>query len=237
MLRKSILCISDQHAPYQHPDTLDFLIALKKQYKHDCIVNMGDELDWHSISFHDHHPGLHSPSQELAQAKIFFKELHKVFPNMYLLDSNHGSLVFRKATRHGIPHELFKSYNDMLGVGPGWTWHEDLIIKASNGQNIYFCHGKYKDVLKVAQQYGMCTCQGHYHTSYSIQYWSNPNELLWACQTGCLIDMKSLAFEYNKLQKTRPVIGTAVIINGIPKLIPMVLKHNGRWNRKITERN
>ena len=56
-------------------------------------------------------------------------------------------------------------------------------------------------------------------------------------QTGCLINMKSLAFEYNKLQKTRPVIGTAVIINGLPKLIPMVLKSNGRWNRKITERN
>jgi hypothetical protein len=48
--------------------------------------------------------------------------------------------------------------------------------------------------------------------------------------------MKSLAFEYNKLQKTRPVIGTVVILNGIPKLIPMVLKNNGRWNRKITER-
>ena len=45
----------------------------------------------------------------------------------------------------------------MLGVGKGWTWHEDLVIKASNGQKIYFCHGKYKDVLKVAQQYGMCT--------------------------------------------------------------------------------
>ena len=43
--------------------------------------------------------------------------------------------------------------------------------------------------------------------------------------------------EYNKLQKTRPVIGTAVLINGLPKLIPMVLKNNGRWNRKITERN
>ena len=122
----------------------------------------------------------------------------------------------------------------MLGVGPGWTWHEDLILTASNGQLIYFCHGKYKDVLKVAQQYGMCTVQGHYHTSYKIDYWSNPNELLWGMQTGCLINMKSLAFEYNKLQKSRPVIGTGVIIDGLPRLIPMVLKQNGRWNRKIT---
>ena len=197
-------------------------------------MNMGDELDWHSISFHDHHPGLRSPKDELEIAKVFFKKLYKEFPKMHVLDSNHGSLVFRKATRHGIPHELFKSYNDMLGVGPGWTWHEDLILTASNGQKIYFCHGKYKDVLKVAQQYGMCTVQGHYHTSYKIDYWSNPNELLWGMQTGCLINMKSLAFEYNKLQKSRPVIGTGVIIDGLPRLIPMVLKQNGRWNRKIT---
>jgi hypothetical protein len=150
------------------------------------------------------------------------------------MDSNHGSLVFRKATRHGLPHEIFKSYNHMLGVGKGWTWHEDLVIKASNGQKIYFCHGKYKDVLKVAQQYGMCTVQGHYHTSFKIDYWSNPNELLWGMQVGCLINMKSLAFEYNKLQKSRPVIGTGVIIDGLPILIPMVLDKNGRWNRKIT---
>ena len=163
-----------------------------------------------------------------------FKDLEKLFPKQYVMDSNHGSLVFRKATRYGLPHEVFKSYNHMLGVGKGWTWHEDLILKASNGQKLYFCHGKYKDVLKVAQQYGMCTIQGHYHTLFKIDYWSNPNELLWGMQVGCLVNMKSLAFEYNKLQKSRPVIGTGVIIDGLPKLIPMVLKDNGRWNRKIT---
>ncbi len=234
MLRKSILVIADQHAPYHHPDTLDFLDAIRRKYKPDCIVNIGDELDWHSISFHDKHPGLYAASDELHKARQFFTKLHKMFPKMYLLDSNHGSLVFRKATRHGLPHEVFKTYNEMLGVGLGWTWHEDLILKASNGQKIYFCHGKYKDVLKVAQQYGMCTVQGHYHTVFKIDYWSNPNELLWGMQTGCLIDMKSLAFEYNKLQKSRPVIGSSVIVDGIPKLIPMVLKNNGRWNKKIT---
>ena len=234
MSAKSILVISDQHAPYHHIDTLNFLSAIKKKYKPDTVVNIGDEMDWHSISFHDSHPGLYSPSHELKIARQFFKDLEKLFPKQYVMDSNHGSLVFRKATRYGLPHEVFKSYNHMLGVGKGWTWHEDLILKASNGQKIYFCHGKYKDVLKVAQQYGMCTVQGHYHTCYKIDYWSNPNELLWGTQVGCLINMKSLAFEYNKLQKSRPVIGTGIIIDGLPKLIPMVLKDNGRWNGKIT---
>ena len=49
--------------------------------------------------------------------------------------------------------------------------------------------------------------------------------------------IQDAAFEYNKLQKSRPVIGTGVIIDGLPRLIPMVLKQNGRWNKKITERN
>ena len=44
MLRKSILVISDQHAPYHHIDTLDFLSAIKQKYKPDCVVNIGDEM-------------------------------------------------------------------------------------------------------------------------------------------------------------------------------------------------
>ena len=109
MLRKSILCISDQHSPYHHPDTLDFLAAIKKEYKPDCIVNMGDELDWHSISFHDHHPGLRAPKDELTEAKIFFKELHKMFPKMELLDSNHGSQVSKSKNKSNYKNQHHQS--------------------------------------------------------------------------------------------------------------------------------
>jgi len=99
MLRKSILVISDQHAPYHHIDTLDFLKAIKLKYKPDCVVNIGDEMDWHSISFHDSHPGLYSPSHELVVARKFLQDLEKLFPKQHIMDSNHGSLVFRKATK------------------------------------------------------------------------------------------------------------------------------------------
>ena len=87
MLSKSILVISDQHAPYHHIDTLDFLAAIKKKYKPDTVVNIGDEMDWHSIAFHDSHPGLYSPSHELIIAKQFFKSLEK-FPNNNSSSSN-----------------------------------------------------------------------------------------------------------------------------------------------------
>ena len=38
MLRKSILVISDQHAPYHHIDTIDFLAAIKQKYKPDFVL-------------------------------------------------------------------------------------------------------------------------------------------------------------------------------------------------------
>ena len=56
----------------------------------------GDEMDWHSISFHDSHPGLYSPSHELQVARKFFKDLEKLFPKQYVMDSNHGSLYLEK---------------------------------------------------------------------------------------------------------------------------------------------
>jgi hypothetical protein len=40
-----------------------------------------------------------------------------MFPKMDLLDSNHGSLVYRRAFKHGIPRAYIKNYNDYLEVG------------------------------------------------------------------------------------------------------------------------
>ena len=45
---KSVLVISDLHIPYHHPDAFKFLAALKKKYKPDLVVNIGDEIDQHS---------------------------------------------------------------------------------------------------------------------------------------------------------------------------------------------
>mgnify|MGYP003679021094 CR=1 FL=1 len=49
MSYKSILCISDLHIPYHHPQAFDFLKALKKKINPDLIVCGGDELDKHAL--------------------------------------------------------------------------------------------------------------------------------------------------------------------------------------------
>ena len=43
----------------------------------------------------------------------------------------------------------------------------------------------------------------------------------------------SLAFEYARNFKMRFIIGTGAIIDGQPKLFPMRLNRDGRWDRDI----
>ena len=230
---KSVLVISDLHIPYHHPDAFKFLKALKTKYKPDHVVNIGDELDMHAMSMHDSDPDLYSAGHELAASISYIQQLEKIFPKMTIVHSNHSSMLFRRALKHGVPKGYLKHYNDYLGVGNGWQWVDDHTITLSDGSRCFFTHGLSADVLKVAMQYGMNTVQGHYHTKFSIGYYSNPDALVWGMQVGCLINQKSMAFQYAKNFKTRFIVGCGMIINGQPKLMPMMLNENGKWIGKL----
>jgi hypothetical protein len=105
---KSILCISDLHFPYSHKDSLKFLEAIKKKYKPDKVVCLGDELDYHAMSFHDSDPDLDSAGRELEKGLAYMQGLMSLFPACDVLESNHGSLFYRKAKHHGMPRHLLK---------------------------------------------------------------------------------------------------------------------------------
>jgi hypothetical protein len=227
-----ILLISDMHIPYNHPDLLAFLQHLKDKYQPTRIICLGDELDKHALSYHDSDPDLPSAGDELRKSLPVIRRLFEMFPVMDVIESNHGSLVWRKAKTHGIPKHYIKSYNDVLGVDCGWKWSFDLTITLPNGQKCYIHHGKTSDVIKLSQQMGMNAVQGHYHEAFRIDYWGNPNGLFWGMQGGCLIDDDALAFSYNNVNIKRPVIGTGLIIDSQPILEPMLLDTTGRWIRK-----
>ena len=225
-----VLIQSDLHIPFHHPQSFDFLKAIKKKYKDiDLVVNIGDELDQHGLSFHDTDPDLPSSGHELEISKGYIKELEKMFPEMVLLHSNHSSLIYRRALKHGMPKAYLKSYNDFLDVGPGWEWVDDLNIKLSNGQECFMTHGISADGLKLAMQYGKHVVQGHFHSKFNIQYFSNPDNLVWSMQVGCLTNQKHMAFNYSRQFRLRFIIGCGIIINGWPRLLPMVLDDNGKW--------
>lgn len=218
-----ILHISDMHIPYHHKGLLPFLRKLKAKYNPTRVICLGDELDKHALSFHASDPDLASAGHELELALPTILEIHELFPVMDIIDSNHGSMIYRKAKEHGIPRRYIKSYNDVLEVGEGWVWHNDLTITLPNGQQVYYHHGKSAEAVKTSQIMGMSHVCGHYHESFGVKYWANPNGLYFAINSGCLIDDKSYAFAYNNVNLKRPIIGTSLIIDGVPVMEAMEL--------------
>lgn len=230
---KCIFAIGDLHIPYHHPDTYAFLKLISQTYSIDKVVLIGDEVDYHSISFHPSSPELLGASDELEAAIRYLKPIYELFPKAHIIDSNHGSLVYRRGSFHGLPRSMFRTYNEILEAPKDWQWADDLTIPMSNGQDVYFHHGKTSAYQKLSKNMSMCAVQGHYHAKFEVSYWGNPNGLFWDLRVGCLINNKSLAFAYNKTTMDRPIIGSAIIINGHPRLLPMVLNKDGRWIKEL----
>tara|TARA_Y100000004_G_scaffold112964_1_gene126825 strand:+ start:1445 stop:2146 length:702 start_codon:yes stop_codon:yes gene_type:complete len=232
MKNSKVLIISDLHIPYHHKDSFNFLKEIKKEFKPDKIVNIGDSLDQHALSFHDSSPDLYSAGHELQKAKEYIKELEDIFPEVIEVDSNHSSLIYRRALKHGLPRAYLKDYGDFLETKK-WKWVDDLTLTLSNNQRCFFTHGRSADILKVSQTMGMSAVQGHYHTKLLISWWANPDNLFFAMNVGCLINQKNMAFNYARNFKTRFILGCGIIINGFPRLLPMVLDNSGSWIKKI----
>lgn len=229
MNNKRILVVSDLHCPYEHPDTVRFLKAVKAKYRPTRVILSGDEVDYHGISFHDHDPDLDSPGKELDKAIKALQPIYKLFPKAEVLESNHGNLVLRKALANGLSRRYFRTPGEVLKAPKGWTWHFDITLTLPNGTKCYFHHSKGANVKKNSQSMGCSFVQGHHHETFELSYWGNPSALLFGMTVGCLVDNKSLAMAYNKNNLKRPVVGLGVIIDGLPMLIPMILNGKGRW--------
>ena len=181
---------------------------------------------------HTHDPDLYSAGDELKASKGFVRALEGIFPQMVEVESNHSSLVYRRALKYGMSREFLKDYAEFLGTKK-WKWVDDLTLPMSNNQKCFFTHGRSADISKVSQAMGMSAVQGHYHTKFLISYWANPDNIFFAMNVGCLINQKSMAFNYAKNFRTRFIIGCGIILDGIPKLLPMIMDDKGRWMKKI----
>jgi predicted phosphodiesterase len=227
-----ILVFGDMHIPYHKDGSIEFLKAVKKKYNPTKVICTGDELDNHAMSFHDTDPDSLEAGDELELAIQYMKQLYNIFPEVDLVDSNHGSMVFRKAKFGGIPLKYIRSLKDIIEAPEGWNWHKDYTYTMNNGQDLFVTHGLKKNSRQLAEQYGCCVVQGHYHEDSGISYSSSPRQLIWGCSVGCLIDDSSLAMEYNKSNLKRPILSCVVIINGIAQIVPMVIK-DGKWIGKV----
>jgi len=232
---KRVLLISDQHFPYHHRDTHKFLEAIRDKYltPYDIIINGGDEVDNHAISFHPSDGDLPSAGDELDKAIRNIQHLEELFPEMYLCDSNHGSLAVRRFKFHGIPLRYLKSLNDIYGVNSNWKWNEDYLLKTKLG-DVYICHGKSSVYGKLSKEVGCSAIQFHFHGKYEITWHSTVLGSRFNMFCGCLVDRDSLAMAYGKNHIPKPILGVGLISkDGIPALIKMNLDKKNRWDGKL----
>ncbi|CCI88408.2 hypothetical protein BN110_037 [Yersinia phage phiR8-01] len=228
---RRIMVIGDLHAPYTHPDAMDFLKAVRNEYSPDMVIQMGDETDGHAISFHDSDPNLDSAGVELEKAKAVLEELYELFPNLLVCDSNHGSLVYRRAKAHGLPVQFIKKYRDILFPehgAPEWSWADAWVLNTPLGP-VRFQHQVSGDFMLNASHERTSLVLGHEHGRFEVQYAASSAALYFGAYAGCLIDRKSMAFAYGKLHRKKPILGCMVITDGSPQLIPMLVNEEGRW--------
>lgn len=226
-----IMVIGDLHAPYTHPDAIAFLKHIRDSYGPDMVVQVGDETDGHAISFHDSDPNLDSAGVELEKAKAVLEEVHELFPNLLVCDSNHGSLVYRRAKAHGLPVQFIKKYRDILFPehgAPAWSWADAWVLQTPLGP-VRFQHQVSGDFMLNASHERTSLVLGHEHGRFEVQYAASSAALYFGAYAGCLIDRKSLAFAYGKLHRKKPILGCMVITDGNPQLIPMLMDDTGRW--------
>ena len=227
----NILVMPDLHAPYHHKDALDFIRAVRDKYIPDLVVNLGDEVDNHALSFHDSDPNLKSASGELAAARLVIKELHDIFPSKLICHSNHGSLHYRRAKAHGIPVEYLRTYREILfptGGGANWDWNYSHTVLTDLGP-VHFKHQCSGPAVNAAAHEGCNVIVGHNHGSFEVSYKASRQRLYYGATVGCLIDRTALAFAYGKETGNKPMLGAMMIVNGVPNLIPMVIDTDGNW--------
>jgi hypothetical protein len=230
-----IMVFGDTHAPYHHTDAIDFLRTVRDAMRPTMVIHTGDEVDNHALSFHDSDPNLDSAGMELEASKLWIKDLELVFPELFLMESNHGSLAFRKAKAHGIPAAYIKTYRQVLfdQGGERWSWHHRLRLENKWGRDMQFQHIGNGDLMALAAHENANIIVGHMHTKFGIGYAASEVDTYWSMYTGWLGDVDALAFAYGDTVAKKPILGCGIIREGIPYLIPMRLDRHNRWTGEL----
>lgn len=214
-----ILVAGDLHCPWQRKGYLQFLQDLYYQWNCNKVIFIGDVVDHHAISFHEHEPGCPSPLAEYELTKAALQKFYKAFPKAIVTIGNHDERVIRRAKSVSIPDIYLKSFKKLWDT-PDWSWQEDCII-----DDCYFYHGKGQGgeypASNAVRKMLMSVVMGHNHTASGIKYYVNPVRRIFSCDTGAGCDDKVMAMAYARTNKRKSVMSAAVIIDGIPYVEPM----------------
>jgi hypothetical protein len=227
-----ILVIPDMQIPFEHPDALAFICAMRDEFQPDVVVNVGDEVDQMALSRFDPDPDGDGAGPELKKALKRLRPWYREFPEMLVCESNHTARVYKQAFLAGIPEAYLRTVPEWLEAPEGWTWAESFII-----DGVKFEHGDAQGGMYAARALAMrnrrSTIIGHHHSHGAVFYIANDDATIFGMNVGCLIDMNSIAFRYGKHSAYKPTLGCGVVNQGVPYFVPMMTNKKGRWTKEL----
>jgi hypothetical protein len=203
---KNVLVIGDLHEPFTLDGYLEFCLYIQKKYQTTHTIFIGDELDAHAVSYHDHDPDGYSAGHELERAIEKLEPWVEAFPVADVCIGNHTRLVARKAVTGGIPSAWLRSYSDVLGA-PSWEFREEFIY-----DNVKYVHGEQGSARIRARKDLISTVQGHRHPEAYVEHIVGETFHIFGMQVGCGIDRRAYAFNYAKAG-TKPAISVGVVLD------------------------
>lgn len=227
-----VLCISDTHGPFHHPDTIPFLAAVKEKYQPTRIVHSGDEVDNCAISDYTTDPDGMSAGAEYVKALEFMHQLYELFPEVWSCESNHGNRAYRALFNRGIPKAWIRSYGEVWEAPLGWQWADRWEIDGV----IYF-HGEgtsgVRPHARAAEKLMQSCVIGHVHTGGGVQV-VQADKGVFGLNVGCLIDRRAYAMRYAKHMLTPITLGVGVVHHGRrAEFVPMPPDKSGRWTGEL----
>jgi hypothetical protein len=220
-----VLALPDMHHPFCHPDTLDFLVAVRNAYKPNHYICLGDEVDFHALSRYPKDPDGMGAGGELKAAIEKLIPFYREFPNMRVCNSNHTARGHRQAFGAGIPQAFMAHISQVLNAPDGWSWHQEIeqdgviYIHGDAGKHGQYAHVNYMKSFKQS------VVIGHIHAYAGVNYEGKH----FGMNAGCLIDSEAYAFAYGKNLPIKVNLGCGIIIDGKEAYFIPMRTENGRW--------
>lgn len=222
------LCLSDLQIPFEHEKALDFCKYVVRCFKipDKNILCVGDEVDNLHGSIYPKDPDAgHTACGEIKEAKEKLRRWIKEFPYMRIATSNHGMRWIKKASLAELPSQMIRAYQEVLDIPQTWQYADQWLIREENP--FILSHGtdlSGKTPYRQACELGTTSrVFGHLHSSAGIAYVNTLDKKIWAMNVGCLIDVESYAFKYERGNRFKPCLGVGVVLNNgsMPVWVPL----------------
>jgi len=226
-----ILAIGDTHLPCVRPGYLQFCKDLKKEFRCDTVVHMGDVVDEHAVSpSHMANPDAQGPREEFKEALDAVQQWYSAFPNAMVCIGNHDERPFRAAAIMRLVEGRLRPYSEVWKT-PKWVWQYEYVL-----DGIYFTHrtnnGGLYPAYNAMRARAMSVVLGHHHSCSGIKTLVNPERRLFGVDVGAGCDDNQIQFRYCQHAQQRSVISAAVIIDGYPQVYVMPMGPREKYHDK-----